>query len=321
MNSTKTLSKTTLTLNPEFAHEIVLGVPYAYWLHQQGLLEKVVTGKGMKPFYYFCDNVEEDFSNRTLDNVAAGLNQLPNNWIHHNAEAVFGVPHHEMTLEQQEKANGVLDYSQWTPPPYSEFYKSNLFDKPYVVINNMYNIEFGRNTERPLRTFDIEVLYKMFVYFNEKQYIVIYKRPKNTEFTIDQNEMNSLNMKLDLTANVNGVGLINDYDLCAHFDNVYTLDEMVTDKSYNETQLEIFSGASGFVTPNGGGGILCAYFGKPIVMYVPDGRETRPGYLTNENSYIKKLSNADVYPIFDNPRETGVSNYNGVLDKIKQLFK
>ena len=26
-------------------------------IHERGELEKVITSKGMKPFYYFCDNV------------------------------------------------------------------------------------------------------------------------------------------------------------------------------------------------------------------------------------------------------------------------
>ena len=45
--------------NPEFGIELALALPYAYWLHEQGELEKVVTSHGMQPFYYFCDFVEE----------------------------------------------------------------------------------------------------------------------------------------------------------------------------------------------------------------------------------------------------------------------
>ena len=68
--------------NPEFGIELALVIPYAYWLHTQGKLDKVITSKGMKPFYYFCDDVEESFEYRTIDNEAAGLNEMPNNWIH-----------------------------------------------------------------------------------------------------------------------------------------------------------------------------------------------------------------------------------------------
>ena len=66
--------------NPEFGIELALTVPYAYWLHQNDQLDKVVTSVGMKPFYYFCDDVEESFQFRTIDNAAAGLNELPNNY-------------------------------------------------------------------------------------------------------------------------------------------------------------------------------------------------------------------------------------------------
>jgi len=67
----------------------------------------------------------------------------------------------------------------------------------------------------------------------------------------------------------------------------------------------------GFVAPNGGGGILCACFDKPVVFYVPSGKETRPGYLTNDDSYINKLSNADIHVTY---------NYSELLDKVKEVY-
>ena len=72
----------TIRTNCEFASELICVIPYAYWLHQNNKLEKVITSKGMKPFYYFCDDVREEFTQRTIDNSAAGLDELPNNWIH-----------------------------------------------------------------------------------------------------------------------------------------------------------------------------------------------------------------------------------------------
>ena len=71
--------------NPEFGLELTLVIPYAYWLHQRGELEKVITSKGMKPFYYFCDNVEEIFETRTFEVNSNGLKDVPNDWIHHNS--------------------------------------------------------------------------------------------------------------------------------------------------------------------------------------------------------------------------------------------
>ena len=98
--------------NPEFGIELALVVPYAYHLHTQGKLDGVITSKGMKPFYYFCDNVEEVFEYRTFDINSNGLNDVPNNWVHHNAESVFGKPYGEMSEEEQTLANGaILVYS------------------------------------------------------------------------------------------------------------------------------------------------------------------------------------------------------------------
>ena len=84
MNNLRDTLKKTIRANPEFASELVCIIPYAYWLHSQDLLEKVVVSKGMKPFYYFCDDVREEFTHRDIDGALAGLNELPNNWIHHN---------------------------------------------------------------------------------------------------------------------------------------------------------------------------------------------------------------------------------------------
>ena len=72
--------------------------------------------------------------------------------------------------------------------------------------------------------------------------------------------------------------------------------------------MECFSGAEGFITPNGGGGGICAYFGKPVLFYVPHGKELRPGYLTNDDSYINKLSNANIHVTY---------NYSELLNKVK----
>ena len=181
----------TIKVNCEFASELVCVIPYVYWLHQNNQLKKVITSKGMKPFYYFCDNVEEVFEYRTFDINSNGLNDVPNNWVHQNAKVVFGKPYEEMSDEEQTLANGVLDYSKWTPPSYKNYYNDSTFDnlKPYVVINNNYNVEFGNSIEDSRRYFDLQTLSAMFHYFQEKGYHVIYKRPDNTEFAPDQNEI------------------------------------------------------------------------------------------------------------------------------------
>ena len=194
----------TIKVNSEFASELVCVIPYTYWLHKRGELEKVITSKGMKPFYYFCDDVEERFEIRTFDINTNGLKDVPNDWIHHNSYAVTKKNYSDLSIEEQSEVNGVLDYSKWTPPPYPEHYQTDEFNhlKPYVVINSNYNVEYGNDITKSLRYFDIKTLYETFNHLIDKGYTVIYKRPNNTEFTLDQNEMVTLGGKIMLTADV-----------------------------------------------------------------------------------------------------------------------
>ena len=114
--------------NPEFGIELVLSLPYAYHLHTQGKLDKVVTSHGMKPFYYFCNNVEEKYNYRTIDNSAAGLNSLPNNWIYgdkKNAELYKKEWKHWESFRNVDRGCGILNYEEWKMPEYENQYKND----------------------------------------------------------------------------------------------------------------------------------------------------------------------------------------------------
>tara|TARA_R110001592_G_scaffold358693_1_gene663944 strand:+ start:1320 stop:2270 length:951 start_codon:yes stop_codon:yes gene_type:complete len=311
--------------NAEFGVELALAVPYAYWLHKNNQLEHVVTSKGMKPFYYFCDDVREEFGHRTVDNAEAGLNELPNNWIH-------GIN----PLEEP----GVLDYSQWTPPPYKEHYKNDeiKFDKPIVFISNKFNLEHG---QAPYGYFDIKSLHDMFSYLTESGYSVVYKRVKNTEkhFTIDQNERDSIMIGYDtISADVEGIGIVTDYELTKYFTDVHLFDDVVNNfnqYSYNEVQLKVMANTEKFITVCGGNSILSSFFGGTVISYVHKGKELRKNYF-GKDSYIQKLSDVNVIPIYDvigkindievvkgyghKINDTGTNDYTELLCQIKEKF-
>ena len=305
-----------IKVNCEFASELVCVIPYVYWLHQNNQLEKVITSKGMPPFYYFCDNVEERFEFRHFDINTNGLREVPNDWIHHSVGQAYST----FSEEEQVEANGVLDYSQWTPPPYKDYYQTDEFNhlKPYIVVNNNYNIEFGNLITESLRYFNIETLNEIFKHLTEKGYNVIYKRPDNTEFAPDQNEIATLQGGYEFIE-ITDRGALSDYDLCGYYDDVHNINDFDygDDFSYNELQLECFSCADGFITTNGGGGILCSYFQKPVLFYVPHGKELREGYLTKENSYIKKLSGSDIHVVLD---KGDINDYSKLIKKMKDVF-
>ena len=273
-------------VNPEFGIELALAVPYAYYLHTQGKLKTVITSRGMKPFYYFCDDVREEFDSRTIDNAAAGFDELPNNWIH----GIDSVNH-----------PGVLDYSQWICPPYKEHYKNNEFTfngKPIVFITNKYNLEHGNP---PYGYFDIQCLYNIFEYLTGQGYAVVYKRATNREsnFTIDQNEMNTIIRGYhDISAEVEGLGVITDRELPKYMDDVWLLDDIPTNYSLNETQLKIMANCDNYIAVCGGNSIMSSMFGGTVISYVHKGRELRPNYFC-EDSYFRRLSNANFIPVFD----------------------
>jgi hypothetical protein len=307
-------------IRPEFGYDLACAAPYAYWLHKRGELEKVITCKGMKPFYYFCDDVEERYTQRSVNNQINGVQNLPNNWIHHNAMALYKKDYSELTENEQIEANGVLDYSKWTPPPYKDVYYDESINLPkkYVVISNRYNLEHG---EAPIGYFDIESLYHMFDHFTSNGYDVIYKRPTNTEFVTDENEW----LFKNITANVEDHGNISDFDLTKHFDNVHMIDDIISDLQldYNTAQLKIFAKSSGFVSMGGGSSIFCSYFKVPVIIYVNTSKDIRPGYFEGD-SYFKKLSGAPIYPIVDKKDDIitrGYRNYAQVYKKIKEVFK
>jgi hypothetical protein len=319
------MDKITLNIFPEFGYEMACSMPYAYWLHKQNKLEKVITCKDMAPFYYFCNNVEESHTKRSVNNQINGVQNLPNKWIHHNAEAIFGKDYSKLTEEQKIEANGVLDYSQWISPPLKEFYKKQSkdeykLDKDTIVISNKISMDHG---QEPHAYFDIPTLYEIFNYLTEKGYAIIYKRPKMSEFTIDENEMLTKSNQYTISANVEGIGVIDDHNLTKYYDDVYILDDLISnEESYNVGQLRWFSNVDKFITISGGNSIFCSYFGGTQITYVTTSKELRHGYYNGE-SYTKKLGNAKIYPILDPESEIikrGYNDYSHLLNKIKEIF-
>jgi len=309
--------------HPEFGIELVLTTPYAYWLHTQGQLDTVYTTKGMKPFYYFCDNVIEKYEHRTIDNKEANMPSLPNGWLHHNADAVMGKDYSLLSNEEKAQVNGVLDYSEWTSPPFETIYKNDrfVFDKPIVVINNCFNVE---SNTKPTRYFSIECLYEMFSCLTEKGYLVIYHRPKNKELPAqDQNERNSDGLG-DIEASVDGLGVINDYQLTEHFDDVMLFSDLCKsnlDLSFNEIQCMLYANCDKFISYVGGAGILASYFGGTNIMWLSRGGESRENYFSPD-SYYKKLSSCNIITVLDKQKTYPhqIENYKELLDMIKETY-
>ena len=279
----------------------------------------------MKPFYYFCDNVEEKYEQRSVNNSTNGVQNLPNCWIHHNTHVFFkDKTYGDLTEEEKQKVNGVLDYSKWISPPIKEEYNDSDFnfgDKS-IIISNKISMDHG---QKPLSFFDVKTLYEMFNYLSDKGYTIIYKRPQMNEFIIDENELRTVMNKYTISADVDGLGVINDFQLTKYYDNVLLLDDIVknNDKyTYNEVQLRVFSNVDNFISIAGGNSIFCSLFGGKQVTYVTTSNELRPGYYDGD-SYTKRLGGAKIYPVIDPEtiiNERGYNDYESLLSKVREIF-
>lgn len=61
----------------EFGPEMMMCLPYAYWLYTQNSLKSTTTCPDTHCFYYFSPHHSEITTHRTIDRVAAGHKNLP----------------------------------------------------------------------------------------------------------------------------------------------------------------------------------------------------------------------------------------------------
>lgn len=274
----------------EFSMELILVVPYAYYLHKKGLLGNTHSAKDSKTLYYFSDNHYEIYDSRGMGIENASTTDLPNKWMHHNSKALTGKDYDDLTEAEQESVNGVIDYSEWEFPPYKEYYKNSfiLFEKPLIVVSNKYNYEWEKP---PVNFIDIPTLQAIFNLLRE-DYTVIYKRPRVGDFPNDENEKIK---SLDITAHSPVTGLITDFDLCrlegiTVFDDVYS--NFSKDMTYNEFQFSLYANCDSYISVQGGNCTVCNAFGKTNVCLIKSGKESRPGYF-KKGSWSEKMNGCE----------------------------
>lgn len=253
----------------EFGPEMVLCLPYAYWLYNNGLLESTKSCLDTRCIYYFSPKHTEINTYRTIDTNVSGNKELPNEWEHN--------------------INNFC-YKYWTPPPLKEHYSKNNeieFSKEVVVISNKYNVEWGKY---PINYINFETLNTLLDMLSKK-YTVIYRRPTLDICVGDQNELHGQFHILDKS------GKINDYDLCKSYNNVYTFQDLMSmypHFSFNMFQCKVFSLCNKFITVQGGNSHFIGYFAKMNLNLIKKGKEMKPGYFTNPNSWYKKLNGGEI---------------------------
>lgn len=220
------------TFNPEFGYELIGAVPYAYYLHSIGELDKTISAEGSEPIYYFSPNHEINEKQRSWDNtVEYKKSGIPNAKIHTPS----------------------LNLDKFKVPPYREVFANDIYkwEKPTLCICNRYNREWEKN---PVNFFSIGMLIELFSILQDKYQIVYFgvTLPEHL-----QDSSHSLPM--------------DEERLLKKFPNVILFQNLIKGNkkksAWNHTMLSVFANCKNFVTMNGGYSILASFFGGNNFIY------------------------------------------------------
>ena len=239
-------NKSQLEVVNEFGNELILYIPYYYYLHKNNLLfdHKITTFRHMKPFYYFLDG----------DRIIEKQNNR--DWIHE---------HNRPLVANNSEYTKYFNNLYWVPPPYKQFYANNViqFEKPILVVHNKYNLEWGVN---PINYIGLDTLKYIFNTLSDK-YQIVYIRPKSdtTDYSYDNSAI---------------LDDFKDYELIEQeFNQIITFNDLLKKYpyKYNELQLMLFSKCDNYISSQGGSTYLISYFFKRMLILHQRGGETWSG--------------------------------------------
>jgi hypothetical protein len=217
----------------EFGNEITTFIPFAFWLKTQGLLEgrRVVTYKGMRPYYYFLD--DDEYGERA------------------DARFWFKVPERDWPSNSTYTAT---KQSWHVMPNYRAHYRAQgmQFERPVLFIQNKFTVEWDLG---PINFIPLRRLESLLASAT-KRFDVVYSRPRvgvrSDDYSVDRNTFCEYP---DLAVVEKFPGVIVLEDLCAR-----------TGAPYNQTKLEILAKSHLFVAVQGGGAHLLACFGNSVML-------------------------------------------------------
>lgn len=242
--------------NGEFGYEMVVVVPYAYWLHINNQLTSTTSCKDTQPLYYFSNKHNELFDKRSpclgtdVDINGASFKNL------HTAQPNF---------------------SKWKFPDYKAQFKNNIFtfDKPLLILSNK---RYSRGSTQRHGWFDDSQLELLFKKFHNK-YQIIYNRAKSNKITVDT----QLPKDVDT-----------DYALCEAYGviDINNLHDKYADTySFNTLQFMLHANCDKFISVQGGSSILSSAFGGTNLIYALSGEELKVGSYAN---WYSKFSECNV---------------------------
>jgi|SRR5210317_1852858 len=242
-----------VTFKGEFGYELVLSVPYAYYLHMNNDLAGTRSVNDTKCFYYFSKNHIED------GNVRSPYHRH-----------VHGSSFYELHTSHP-------DFSRWTPPPYKDIYKNDIFvyDKPIMMVSNKKYSNGQTEQYGSFTTSELEYIFEKY----HKDYTIIYNRALSKNIVVDTQLPDDS---------------FDDFDILKKYD-VINLNELYTNHSdtmtFNTLQMMVSANCDKFISVQGGSSILSSYFGGTNHIYAQGGKELGVGSFKN---WYNKLSGAKI---------------------------
>jgi hypothetical protein len=150
-----------------------------------------------------------------------------------------------------------LNTKQFSPPDYKSRFKNDvfMFDKPICVVSNKFNTEWK---QPPVNFLSVKTLLSLYDLLH-KNYTLIYNRV-TFEYVARDDNTQSYGLK---DGNLKMIKLTDIYE------------ENKDKYSFNEIQMMIYANTENFISVQGGGSILCSYFGGKNTIYAKKGGEKR----------------------------------------------
>jgi hypothetical protein len=228
----------TVQYDGEFSPELKCVLPYAYWHHLNGTLQRTVGCKHTRALYFFSPDHEERFTSRHFNDFNFQL-EIPNSQDHDLR----------------------YDYAKWAPVPLKAHYRNPhfTFAKPVVLIANRFNVEWGGPPISFLDHDDLRTLFRKL----SPRYQVVYNRPSPASIVNDESAVLDLGEKPMIRAEFPEVILLEDL--------MDRKEAQATD--LNHLQLMVYANCDRFISTHGGTATLASYFGGTNIILSSKGHE------------------------------------------------
>jgi hypothetical protein len=257
-----------LDITDEYACEVLLYIPYIYYLFTKGLLfdNKVTVCTGMRPYYYFLPDTQVIEVQRNRRWIPSHQNALPVNKTGHIKE---------------------FDRNYWVPPPYKMIFKNKVFhySRSLLVIHNKYNKEWNVG---PINFFDVSMVLSL-ISLLKNTYQIVYIRPSSKISNISLQ-----GYSFDHTTNLE----LNDFEMIEkHHPDIIIFEKLMQlhQLDYNKCKLMLYANCDNFITTQGGNANFTAYFAKNLLIYHKRGRELEVGSYNTWHRTINPEGPCNVY--------------------------